>query len=302
MKTRWIILLYHNVSWEDNLFTNRIGGTCAPDLFEHHIKMVSKYGDIVSIEDGLNLTRINNKKDVLFSFWFDDGFRGVRKYAMPILLNNGMTGAISICSKFINKDELFWRMKLSFIESVDGMRFLRSKLRKAGYLFNSGADKMRTYSIDNFSRDFMNILDEVYNNLASDILKKDSFRLFDNVNGLKVLKENNWTIANHSASHYPISEEHYIDYFMDEFNECDKFIKDKLNIDTKYWVLPFDRLSHRSNNVEKIFNNMKSNKILVNVGRQINTYKNIEDNRLYRFGIQLIKGETFEKYIKSLLI
>ena len=29
----------------------------------------------------------------------------------------------------INRDELFWRSKLSYIESVDGMRLLRSSLK-----------------------------------------------------------------------------------------------------------------------------------------------------------------------------
>ena len=47
---------------------------------------------------------------------------------------------------------------------------------------------------------------------------------------VKILKNNNWIIANHSASHYPVSEDSYIDHFSDEYIKCDRFIEEYLEI------------------------------------------------------------------------
>ena len=52
---RWIILLYHNISWEDNIFTRGIGGTCSPDFFERQVNQVKNYGDLISVYEGLEL-------------------------------------------------------------------------------------------------------------------------------------------------------------------------------------------------------------------------------------------------------
>lgn len=58
----------------------------------------------------------------LFSFWFDDGFAGVRRCAAPILAERGITGALSICSRFTTRKEMFWRLKPSYLESIDAGR------------------------------------------------------------------------------------------------------------------------------------------------------------------------------------
>jgi len=82
---RWTILLYHNVSWEDSPFTRGIKGiTCPPDVFREHVDLLRKYGEIVSIDEGINRLKFG-RKGRIFSFWFDDGLEGVRKYAFPIL-------------------------------------------------------------------------------------------------------------------------------------------------------------------------------------------------------------------------
>ena len=298
---RWIILLYHNISWEDNAFTRGIGGTCPPDLFERQVKQVKKYGDLVSVNQGLELSSKEKSKSTIFSFWFDDGFSGVRKYALPILKNNGVTGAISICSKFINRDELFWRSKLSYIESVDGMRLLRSSLKKTGFHIESQLKKIKNFTMDNFSDEILLIIEQIYNRLSNEIIREQAFGIFENIDGLKILKNNNWIIANHSASHYPVSEDSYIDHFFDEYIKCDRFIEEYLEINNPFWVLPFDRKSKRSKKVDTIFDNLNTNKFLVNVGKKINHKHNIDSKRLFRFGAHITDNTDFQKFINGIV-
>lgn len=298
---RWIILLYHNISWEDNIFTRGIGGTCSPDLFERQINQVKNYGDLISVYDGLELCSEGKSKSTTFSFWFDDSFSGVKKYAMPILKNYGITGAFSINSRFINRDELFWRSKLSYIESVGGMKFLRSNLKNSGYQIESQFKNIKNFTMDKFSDNILFIIERTYNRLSNKSIREEAFKIFEDIEGLRKLKINDWVIANHSASHYPVSEENYVDHFVDEYTKCDRFIEKHLEIDNPFWVLPFDRQSKRSKRVDKIFDNLNSNKFLVNVGKKINLKQNIDSKRLYRFGAHITDGIDFQYFIKGIL-
>ncbi|MFC1584228.1 hypothetical protein ACFL5V_01630 [Fibrobacterota bacterium] len=297
-KTHWIILLYHDVSWEENSFINRIGGTCPPDIFREHLDIISSYGNIVSIKEGLESTLKNESADVLFSFWFDDGFRGVRKYAMPYLNEFGVTGAISICSKFISKEDLFWRSKLSFIAEVDGMRFLRSKLKQEGYAITTS---VRDFVMDNISGGIIRKIDEVYKLFANDIVQMDAFRIFDDVAGIKKLHANGWVIANHTASHFPISENNFLHKSLEEFYECDKFAQTHMNIDPEFWVVPFDRAAKRSEKFRSLFESSRSGKHLVYVGNRPNTRENLSRKKLFRFGAKILAEKEFKEAVEIIL-
>src|SRR5215471_12480919 len=128
----WYIILYHDVSWEETPFTSHLGSTCPPDVFRDHVRTCEELGELVSIQDGIERVKKGDIASPLFSFWFDDGFVGVRKYAAPILAAHGVTGAISICSRFAMRTEMFWRCKLSYLHSIDAGRHLRARLRKYG--------------------------------------------------------------------------------------------------------------------------------------------------------------------------
>ena len=129
----WHILSYHDISWEENCYLRSIGGTVPPDIFRSHVATCAQLGTLVSIEEGARRLLGDKIDGPLFSFWFDDGLIGVRKNALPILEDFGVAGAISVCSRFVFRKEFFWRFKLSYLNTVDGMRILRSHLRKHGY-------------------------------------------------------------------------------------------------------------------------------------------------------------------------
>ncbi len=298
LKNGWYILNYHDISWEENPYLCGIGGTFPPDIFREHLSFLSRYAQPVSIDEGYKRFIEGKIDEPLVSFWFDDGFVGVRRYATPVMGEFGITGAISVNSRFIKRKELFWRMKLSYISQTDAMRFLRSRLNPYGYRIG---DSLKTFTMDRFSPDIINIIDEVYREWTGEIDREDAFRVFDTKEGLKELAAGGWEIANHSSAHYPVSEESYSHRFIDEFEECAELIRDIRGDDSLFWVLPFDR---NSVNAEKIFSMLYESsiddKVLVRVGNKFNLSNKYNYKLLYRIEPPSLSGVALVKYLASL--
>ena len=235
----WYVILYHDVSWEENCYIRGLGGTCPPDIFRSHVDYCASLGRLVSIDEGMQALQSGPIQERLFSFWFDDGLIGVRKYAHPILREHGVTGAISICNRFVEREEFFWRFKLSYLNSIDGMRFVRHRLRSLG--FKSG-DSVRNFTNQHFSPEILSIIDAQFDRFTTPAQRHDAFRMFDDLDGLRQLRDTGWTIANHSAAHYPSLNENQ-EETQQLFRECDDYIRDKLELETNYWVFPFDQWS-----------------------------------------------------------
>ena len=268
-----------------------IGGSFPPDIFRDHSEYFNRYGKIVSVKEGFAQYQKGNIKEPLISFWFDDGFKGVRKYAFPILETYNVKAALSINSRFTLSKEMFWRLKLSFINQVDGMRFLRSKLRKYGYKNNM---LVKEFVLDHFCDEIVEAIDHVYNLFTEEYFRRDAFRIFDNFDGIKELQNNGWEIANHSASQYPVGESSYIHKFKDEFMECEKAINSYLGIKTRFWVLPFDR--KRDTKLIEVFRRSNyENRYLVLVGDKINNNYNKDERIIYRIIPEYVNGKEMIK-------
>jgi len=298
MKNGWYILNYHDISWEENDLMRGIGGSFPPDIFRDHLDNFNRYGKIVSVQEGFAQYQKGTIKAPLISIWFDDGFAGVRKYAFPILETYNVKAAISINSRFTLNEEMFWRCKLSFINQVDGMRFLRSKLRKYGYKTNM---LIKVFVLDHFCDEIVEAIDRVYNLFTREYFRRDAFRIFDNFDGIKELQNNGWEIANHSASHYPVGESSYIHKFKDEFMECEKAINSYLGIKTRFWVVPFDR--KRDIKLKDVFSQINhENSNLVLVGDIINNNYNKDERIIYRIIPEFISGKEMIKKLRRLHI
>jgi peptidoglycan/xylan/chitin deacetylase (PgdA/CDA1 family) len=298
MKDGWYILNYHDVSWEESIYIRGIGGTCPPDIFREHLAYLSKHGEFVSVQEGFDKYRSGDIKKPIISFWFDEGLRGVRKYAYPLLEKYNVKAAISVHSKFMTGKEMFWQFKLSFLSQVDGMRFLRSRLRKHGYKYSM---LVSDFVFDNFSSSIIKEIDAVYQSSTDDIYRKDAFRVFDDVEGIRELKGNGWLISNHSASHYPVGEDSCLERFFDEFNECEEVINNTLDMKTEFWVLPFDRPAHRSKNLKDIFNKTnKGERHLVLVGNEINKEYDEKEKFLYRIALPIVSGKEMIEHLEKI--
>ena len=232
----WYILYYHDVSWEETPFVRHIGGTCPPDVFRDHVRTCRKLGELVAIREGMERIKKGIIASPLFSFWFDDGFAGIRKYAAPILAEHGMTGAMSVCSRFATRTEMFWRCKLSYLHSIDAGRHLRARLRKYGY---SQPELVRDFVIRRFGEDVLSVINTLYDEAVNPSVQEDAFRIFDTPDGLVGLHKRGWLIANHSAAHYPIGDAVLDGTVNDGFEECDRFIRGITGTESNDWVSPF---------------------------------------------------------------
>lgn len=281
LRPGWYNLLYHDISWEENCYLKSIGGTCPPDLFRQHMRTLSTIGELVSVEEGEKRLREHAIDVPIFSLWFDDGLAGVRKYALPILEQFGVTGAAAICSRFLNRSEFFWRFKLSYLNSADGMRFLRSRLQKHGY---KRGDSGKRYTLDNFSLEIVAYIDELFNRFTTPAQREDAFRMFMDRDAVQTLLNMGWIIANHTAAHYPISQEHSLNLLAEEFQECEAEIESICHEPSDYWVLPFNS----SPETVSIANSYRGDRYLVFVDNRINTPELCNSDRiLYRIGVQV---------------
>lgn len=298
MKKAWYILNYHDISWEENPFLQGIGGSFSPDIFREHVETLKQYGKLVSIQEGFELYRLGKINETLISFWFDDGFTGVRKYAMPIMDIHGVKGAISIDSRFTLREEMFWRSKLSFIGQTDGLRFLRSKLKKHGYTLDKS---VKGFVMDHFSMEIVETIDSVYKEFTQEYIREDAFRLFDTMDGIKELHQNGWEITNHSSSHYPVAEENHIDNFKNDFVSCEKALYEHLAIETRFWVIPFDRQKSRSNRLKEVFYTVDDkDRYLVLVGDKFNQIHHENERIIHRIEPPYLNGKGLIKYLNAL--
>lgn len=276
----WYILLYHNVSWEESPFLWHIGGTCPPDVFRDHVETCAQLGELVSVQDGVDRMQRDRVSHPLLSFWFDDGFASVSKYAAPILAEKGITGATSICSRFVGGKELFWRLKLSFLNSAGAGEQLRRRLERYGC---SPTSSLSAFTMTNFGPEVLDAIDSLFAEFATPGVLEHASRLFQTPQQLRSLHQQGWVIANHTASHFAAREGCAEEPPVKEFEECDEFIEATVGQPSPFWVAPFGSLSARY--VDCIMKKHAS-KTIVLVGDKRNVpSRAVSDTNLYRINV-----------------
>ena len=297
LPNEWYVLLYHNVSWEENAYLRHLGGTFPPDVLRDHLAEVARHGELVSIGEGLRRLSAGETDGPLFSVWFDDGFSDVRAYAKPLLDQYGVSAALSVCSRFVEGSELFWRMKLSYLAQVGGLTQLRQGLRSHGYRTGSS---VKSFVMDSFSRAIVETIDETYADIASETARSDAFRMFETVGGLRTLREDGWIIANHSAAHYPVGERAASSMFADQFGECEAAFERWFGQPSTFWVLPFDRDPQSRGEVEEMFERCGDGRYLVLVGNIGNRPEDAARRILQRVDVPLVNGEGLIRHLERI--
>jgi hypothetical protein len=297
MRSAWYLLLYHNVSWEENPYLRGLDVTLPPDLLREHIAALGRLGDLVSVAEGLRRLGGGGFRRPTFSFWFDDGFVGVRRYAAPILAEHGAPGALSICSRFVTREELFWRAKLSYLHYLDDLQGFRLAL---GSLGGPPGAPAKEHMLDHFSPAMVQLLDQVYRESTSEQERADAFRLFDTAEGLAALREQGWVLVNHTAAHYPVGESAGRALFASQFGECESRLGALFDGSSICWVLPFDREGHRVPDVESLMRECGGGRYLGLVGNRYNGPASTETRVLYRIGVPVCTGRELVKRLARL--
>jgi peptidoglycan/xylan/chitin deacetylase (PgdA/CDA1 family) len=296
MRSAWYVLLYHNVSWEENPYVRGLDVTIPPDLLRDHLAIIARHGDLVSVAEGLQRLAAGRVRRPTFSVWFDDGFAGVRRYAAPLLAEHGVAGALSVCSRFVTREELFWRAKLSYLQSLDDLRRFRAALGVLG----SPSSRVKDYVLDNFSAAMVERLDQAYRESTSEQERADAFRLFDSARGLSELREQGWLLVNHTAAHYPVGEATGRALFASQFDECESRLEALFGGSSTCWVLPFDRERHRAPDVEAVMRQCGGSRYLGLVGNRCNGPASASSRVLYRIGVPVCTGPELVKLLAGI--
>jgi len=293
----WTILLYHNISWEETPGSRGIeGATHPPDVLREHAATLSRVGRLVSVEEGIRRLRSGDLPSPLFSFWFDDGLADVRRYALPILSEHGVTGAVSVCSRFVDRKELHWQFKLSFLAHVDGLRILRSRLRKHGFMTGMS---LKRFTMDHCSEAVLEAVSRVYEGCTTPEERAAALELFADRDGLRELQKAGWLVTNHTAAHYPVGEDSFIHKLEDQFAECADELGDLLAGSPEYWVLPCDRPMHRSPTLLECFGQAGGDRYLILVGNQRTEPDDLDRRLLFRVCAPACGGDELLRVIQG---
>lgn len=274
MRNALYVANYHDVSWEDSFLTRALYGTLRPDVFRDHLAWYGAHGDLVSTPEALaRLERGEGFARPTFCLWFDDGFAGVRRHALPECRARGITAAQSLCSRFVCREEFYYLAKASYLAGTDGLRFLRSRLRT---IRPDVPLKLREWMKVSFSTELVGAIDEVYRRFTTPAFRDDAWRLYDDADGNRRLAEEGWLIANHSAAHYPAVEGRPWEEVESDFRECGKLVAGYEGSD-RYWVSPFSFVPDTRREA------LKGCAVLVQVENRANTAETFRSGIVYRF-------------------
>lgn len=302
LRPAWHILLYHDISYEETPYTRGIeGGTLPPDLLRDQVETLRRVGDLVGVDEGLRRTRSGEPlRRPMFSFWFDDGFAGVRQHALPILDEVGVSAAMSVCSRFVDRSELHWRLALSWLRHVDGLRHVRAALRDRLAGLPAGTP-LRASTMDRFEPRIAQCILDLHQKMTTPAQREAAAALFDDRAGLRSLRDAGWLLCNHSAAHWPIGEAAAIDHFAAQFEECANDLSDLLTSDPDLWVLPFDRSRHRAASLLQEFAAAGShdNRFLVLVGNRPTAREDLDRRTIYRTCAPAASGRALLRSLRA---
>lgn len=290
LKNYWYILIYHNIDWEENWMLKSISNTLSPDIFFQQLNTLSNRVEFLDINQAHKKFILNELNNPTVSIWFDDGYKGCLRHAKQITDYFNIKPSVSICSNFVMRKEIFWRMKISFLNQCIKMPKLRNIFKKNNFVF----DDFDQFLIQKFSLKKLKIIDELFYELTTSAFRQDVFRNFLDLNEIKLLQKEGWHISNHSRSHYPLSENFDHSNLIEEFNNCSLEGVDIMN----YWSIPFSRYNFFINNLNKSLINTYNDKTIVFVRNRANKYYD-NNNYLYRLDLGSLIKDRLLKFLSK---
>ena len=277
---QWYVITYHDVSWHADRHLSALRLAMPPDLLADHVDALSAHGPVVAPNEAVRRLSSGTGSGPLFSIWFDDGYRGVRRHGLPVLRERGIQAGQAVNSAALTERTAPWRLRLAWLAAAGQQGLLRQRLRPLGL---SADLPIRRWTMDNYGPDVLAAIVSTYDELATaeDLAAAD--RLLDDERGIRALVDAGWDVSNHSARHLPIGEVSASHLLEAEFRECDAVLLERCGITTPYWVLPFDRPGCRDPGLVDRFREIESDRLLVLVGNRPNTAENVSERVVYRY-------------------
>jgi peptidoglycan/xylan/chitin deacetylase (PgdA/CDA1 family) len=116
-----IILNYHSVSPKYEPAINSPGTWTSVGDFENHLKYLKQNYNVVSLRQFISNDKINGIPVVIT---FDDGFKTIEDYVVPILEKNKIPATFFINTAYLNKQYLPWTLLLRYFNNSESLRHL----------------------------------------------------------------------------------------------------------------------------------------------------------------------------------
>lgn len=263
--------------------------------FEKQINFLASRYEFVSLEEGMSKYGDQSITKPIFSVTFDDGFKSVSEYALPILKRNQIKGAQAVNSAFMLGEDTFWRIKLTAILESSAVERLQNFLTPFGY---QKGQSILNFTLDHFDQNIVDGIHQIFEEEVSQETKAYISGLFDPPQNINKLAREGWEICNHSKHHYPVTESVGIHLMKEEFETCQKDLENNLNLTSRFWVIPFDRIDKRADQLLTTFKSIApKDTTLVFAGNKLNPTDNGVPNCLYRIAPPALTGKALIEYL-----
>ncbi len=229
------VLLFHNVSPDENRFVAGLGTTMEPATFAAHLAYLVKHYDVVGIDD--LVAEPGNRPRVAIAF--DDGYRSVLTEAWPLLKQHGLTAIVYLITRAVGNRELVWVDHLNWLLQESGEDGLAAGRAHFGLPPSAGAAQIVSAARVGFDRASLARLIERLSGMAPasplDTVARDPLYLgWDEV---REMAREGAMFGNHTASHpnmgrLPEGEQRV------EILEAQQTLKEN-GVETEHFAYPF---------------------------------------------------------------
>lgn len=235
-------LVYHDVDPTVNGFSRWAASTMNPSVFRSQMNELSRIGEFRSFSSyrADSLEEVEEEvKTPQFVVWFDDGFRGVFDYALPICNEFKVKPVVAVNSGFASRTERYWRYELSYLlEHIAPDVLCRSLFPERDASDMSGK-QIWWETLQQFDFNLRERIGHCFDKAVSRGERESLAAMFMDADKLGQLLELGWGLTNHSETHLGITRRLPLPKIIEDFRKGENWLTG-MGGQGNVWVVPFD--------------------------------------------------------------
>lgn len=241
-KTRLCVLMYHRITvTPESVHPRQSGSFVSEKMFQRHVDYLMAHYSIISIEDLVQFVRQGTPlppHPVLITF--DDGYRDVYLYALPILKKQNLPAVMFASTGFINRQYIPWRDRYYRIIEKLTVQEIVHTIAQSGIV----TIEKNILSEDELYQLFFYLHEKIRENLMPVLEEKAGIdpseydRLFCSWKDLIAMERAGLSVESHTVSH-PDMPDISDDQIKKEVTASKQLIEEKLSKNVFAFAYPF---------------------------------------------------------------
>lgn len=240
------IIYYHGVGNEHNLLKS-LDLTISTETFKEHILFLKNNYTILSLNQYLQLLYSNEYIKNAVVITFDDAYKNLLRYAIPLLIEYKLSATINVISGLVGNKRLFWRSKLNYIMELGlGKEYIGiiKKHYKIQEYANLHEGNILSWTKENYSNKIQLSCQEVfYNHSIDEEELAGEAELFWDISDFDGIDKELISFGNHTHTHPVLARLNKEDQ-KKEILKCKRFLNDHLGISSPPFSIPFGTGKH----------------------------------------------------------